>query len=94
MERRRKRYRSGRLATQKRPAGAIRTHCKGRRAGGILVVSKKRKSPLQERAVSILTPYQGLGMGAVKIGVTACPDYIIRQTLEQDHSGPSLSRMW
>ena len=90
MERRRKRYRSGRLVTQRRPAGAIRTHCKGGRGRGILVFCNKRKSPLQERAVSILSRWNGVGMGAV-LGYTACREYITRQTLKQDHSSPSLS---
>ena len=69
-----------------------RTHCKGRRRGGILAFRKQKKSPLQERAVFILNRCNGLGMEAVSIGVTACQEYITRQTLKQDHSAPSLSR--
>ena len=99
---------SGRLATQQRAADAIRTYCEGRRVGGILVVSNKRKSPLlSERAGSILRRWRGWGMGTV-IEVTACQEYTTRQTLKQvwiagspwwvtlalrqNHSAPSLSR--
>lgn len=57
----------------------------------ILTASAQRKSPLQKRAVSILTPWHGLGMEPLS-GVTACSDYTTRQKLRQERSAPSLSQ--
>ena len=84
-------WRHDREVAGRRAVDVGRSSCSGGRGPVILMLSNKRKSPLQERASLYPEPWTRRGMEAVK-GVTACPNYITRQRLRQGHSAPSLFR--